>query len=105
MTKYHAKKILDDGILFDSLAEHRRFCELKLAQAAGEIYSLEVHKAYPLTVNGKLICKYVADFVYRESVGGRVVVEDVKGVATPVYRLKKKLMLAIHGIEIQEVKA
>jgi hypothetical protein len=52
-------------------------------------------------VQGKLICTYVADFKYLEN--GKEVVEDVKGFKTPVYKLKKKLVEAIYGIEIIEI--
>jgi hypothetical protein len=90
-----------DGIRFDSRKEARRFAELKLLERAGEIRDLEVHPRYPLTVNEQEVCVYEADFFYREK-DGRVVIEDVKGVKTPVYRLKKKLMRALLGVEIRE---
>jgi len=53
-------------------------------------------------VNGKLICTYFADFTYVRE--GKYVVEDAKGWATREYKLKKKLVEALWGIEIQEVK-
>jgi hypothetical protein len=56
-------------------------------------------------VNGVTVCTYVGDFRYRDAHTDRLVVEDVKGIATPVYRLKRKLMQAVWGIEIQEVTA
>jgi hypothetical protein len=55
---------------------------------------------YPLEVNGVPVATYVADFVYSEA--GREVVEDAKGVLLDVYKIKRKLMLALHGIEIRE---
>ena len=70
--------------------------------AAGIISDLRLQVPYVITVNGLKICKYVADFVYIDK--GYEVVEDVKGMKTPTYNLKKKLMKAVHGIEIQEVK-
>jgi hypothetical protein len=100
MSKYHAVPTVIDGIRFDSKAEAARYRDLKIFEAAGEIYNLQVHVKYPLVVNGIKIGSYEADFVYGEN--GRIVVEDVKGVRTPVYRLKNKLMRAIHGIEIVE---
>lgn len=48
-------------------------------------------------------CEYVADFVYGKTADGKTVVEDVKGFPTPEYRIKKKLMLWVYGIEIKEV--
>ena len=58
-------------------------------------------------MNGQHICDYVADFVYAESFLGSavesVIVEDYKSLATmtPIFAIKRKLMLACHGIEIR----
>lgn len=92
-----------DGITFDSLDEAARYGELKIEEMAGLITELQVHKPYRLVVNGIHICDYESDFTYRRD--GTLVVEDVKspGTITYAYRIKKKLMLAIHGIPIQEV--
>jgi hypothetical protein len=103
--KYRAVKVKADGLTFDSKAEHRRYCELKLLQAAGEISTLSIHEPFPCHVAGQLICTYEADFVYWAKGASSATVEDVKGVKTAVYRLKKKLVKAIYGIEITEVKA
>ncbi len=92
-----------DGIRFASQAEENRYHELKALEKAGAICALRTQPRYALEVRGVLICTYVADFVYFEEVaGGVAVVEDVKGVLTDVYKLKKKLMKAIYGIEIRE---
>jgi len=104
------------GRSFDSQAERDRGEELALMEKAGAIRNLEFQKTFKLEVNGILVATYRADFVYEE-VGfkgivfgpparkAEPVVEDVKGWLTPEYKLKKKLMLAVHGIEIQEVYA
>lgn len=99
--KYSAVRVGDS----DSKKEDKRLQELKLLQIAGEINDLKHHVAYPLHVNGMLICNYEADFTYNLPRTGKpavFVVEDAKGVHTDVYKLKKKLMKAIHGIEIYE---
>jgi hypothetical protein len=59
---------------------------------------------YPLAVNGEPVATYVADFVYDED--GATIVEDFKSPAsrTPLYRLKKRLMWAVHGIDIREAE-
>lgn len=103
-SKYRAEPIVIDGIRFDSKAEARRYAHLELLQRAGEITDLERQVRFPLDVNGELICVYIADHAYFVCRENRRVVEDVKGVRTPVYRLKKKLMKALHGVEIVEVK-
>jgi hypothetical protein len=104
-TKFGNQPTVVDGMRFASKAEAQRYAWLKLAQAAGEIEGLECQPRFPLKVEGQLICTYVADFRYREVRTGRVVVEDVKSAPTrtPVYRLKAKLLAALHGIEIVEV--
>ena len=106
MSKYGNHKAEIDGYVFDSLAEARRYQELVLVERAGDIADLEVHPKYKIVVNQKLICTYSADFRYRMLSGdGRHITEDVKGVKTAVYQLKKRLMLACYGIEIVEVSA
>jgi hypothetical protein len=104
--KYRNRKKEVDGIVFDSEKEARRYGDLMLQLKAGEIGLLELQKEFVLKVDGKKICKYKADFVYVIMATGESVVEDVKSDATrklPAYRLKKKLMRAIYGIEISEV--
>lgn len=102
MNKYRAIKTEVDGIVFDSKAEARRYSELKMLERLGEIQSLELQPAFKVTINGKNICTYKADFAYftdRERV-----VEDVKGFKTPIYRLKKKLVEAsFPGTKITEI--
>ncbi|MEC9268509.1 MAG: DUF1064 domain-containing protein [Pseudomonadota bacterium] len=103
-SKYGNKKTEIDGITFDSAKEARRYSELRLLERAGEISDLECHPVYPIEINGKRICKVVPDFGYLED--GRRVVEDVKSPITRKnreYRLKKKLVEAVHGIEVVEI--
>lgn len=107
-TKYGAKKETIDGIVFDSLAEGRRYRDLKLMERAGEIRGLVVHMPYLLEVNGIPVAQYEADFTYSRREGlewGPNVVEDVKGMRTgpawSLFRLKAKLFAAIYGFEIE----
>jgi hypothetical protein len=101
-SKYGAVRTTIDGITFASKAEARRYRELRLLEQAGEIVLLTVQPKFPLVVDGVKVCDYVADFRY-STPNAEVVVEDVKGVRTPVYRLKAKLMKALYGITIREV--
>lgn len=103
MSKYSAIKTEVDGYLFASRREAARYSELKILEKAGEISDLELQPQYPCVVNGKLICKYIADFRYTSNKRGNVVIEDAKGFKTPVYRLKKKMVEAIYNIIIVEV--
>jgi len=90
-----------DGIHFASKREARRYAELKIELQAGELTDLKLQKRFALCVNGVHVCDYIADFVYRRH--GVRVVEDAKGKATDVYKIKRALMRAIYGIEIVEV--
>ena len=118
-TKYHSKKVIRDGITFDSVKEYKRYCDLLLLERAGSISDLKRQVEYVLIpaqrepdtvgvrggiIKGKVIeqkCSYVADFVYTEN--GKTVVEDTKGFRTKDYILKRKMMLYFHGIRIREV--
>ena len=118
-SKYNNKKILVNGVKFDSMKEYKRYLQLQMRERAGEITDLQRQVKYvlipaqkePDTIGpkggihkGKTIekeCAYIADFVYQEN--GKTVVEDTKGVRTPEYVIKRKLMLYIHGIRIKEV--
>ena len=109
MSKYGNRKVITEDGVFDSRREFKRWCELKLLQRGGQIRGLS--RQVPFVVipkqrgeDGKLIeheAKYIADFVYEEN--GKTVVEDTKGMRTPEYILKRKLMLKEYGIRIVEV--
>lgn len=110
MNKYGNARTEIDGITFASRHEANRYIELKYMERAGLISRLELQKVYTLIgpqkdKSGKVIerpVKYIADFVYKDQ-DGRTVVEDAKGMKTDVYKIKRKLMLSIYGIRIQEV--
>lgn len=87
---------------FDSQKEAARFRDLEILERAGVITDLKHHVSYPLHIHGELICHYEADFVYFDLQKDLQVVEDAKGFRTDVYKIKKKLMLAVHGIDILE---
>ena len=97
--KYHATRCEVDGIKFVSKREGNRYLELKTLERAGHIAELRLQVPFelvePYEYKGKKIrgVKYLADFVYIRE--GRTVVEDVKGFKTPVYELKKKLLLRV----------
>lgn len=118
-SKYKAQKTSINGITFDSKKEAGRYQELCVLEKAGIIRNLRLQVKYvlipaqrePDTIGprggrkqGKLIeheVSYIADFVYEEN--GQTVVEDTKGVKTPEYIIKRKLMLWVHGIRVKEV--
>lgn len=101
--KYGNRKTEVDGILFDSQKEAQRYRELLIRERAGKIGDLELQPVFRIVVNGKKIAKYIADFRYRDLSTGATIIEDVKGVRTDVYQLKKKLVEALYNIQIVEV--
>lgn len=126
--KYKNKKVVIDGITFDSKKEAKRYKELKMLERAGIIHDLQRQVKYVLVPaqyertdevytkgkdkgkpkKGRLIereCAYYADFVYMQD--GNTIVEDVKGYrdgqAYNLFVIKRKLMLYVHGVEVKEI--
>jgi hypothetical protein len=121
-SKYHNKKVVIDGILFDSTREGNYYKQLKGMEDEGRISNLRLQVPYviadpvwvevekPLKTKTKIVkycvwkgLKYIADFVYTDNSTGEEVVVDVKGTRTNTYKHKKLLMKRIKGIEITEV--
>ena len=121
-SKYHAKKVTHNGITYDSKKEANRHAELLLLERGGAISELQRQVKFtllpahyenyarygkdgkPLKDGQRCVERavfYVADFVYRQD--GALIVEDVKGIRTKEYILKRKMMLHFHGIKIREV--
>jgi hypothetical protein len=101
--KYGNKKTVVNGIKFDSKWEAERYLYIKSLERAGRVKDLELQVRFNLIVNDQKICAYIADFRYkREDKDGEwhEIVEDAKGVETPEFKLKKKLMKACLGIDI-----
>lgn len=126
--KYKNKKVVIDGITFDSKKEALRYKELKTLERAGIIQKLQRQVKYVLIPaqyertdevytkgkdkgkpkKGRLIereCAYYADFVYMQN--GNTIVEDVKGYrdgqAYNLFVIKRKLMLYVHGVAVKEI--
>lgn len=114
-SKYHAQKYGN----YDSKKEYRRAQALKVYEKQGVISDLQEQVSYELvptqyeqvgeTARGKPIMrcveravKYIADFVYKDKDGNEIV-EDTKGMRTPEYIIKRKLMLYLKGIKIREI--
>ena len=95
MNKYRNIKVKVDGITFDSKAEALRYKQLLLMQKANYINDLKLQPRFLLQKsfkkNGKTYRKieYVADFMYQEN--GKTIVEDVKGMETKEFKIKRKL--------------
>ena len=118
-SKYGAKKVEYNGMVFESKRECRRYKELEILQQIGAISELRTQVKFVLIpaqrepdtvgkrggiIKGSLIereVSYIADFVYLEN--DKTVVEDAKGMRTHEYILKRKMMLYFYGIRIKEV--
>lgn len=106
--KYKNKKVVYNGIKFDSKKEMNYYIKLKKLEKAGKIKDLRLQVPFVVLETFKLNdktykkTKYIADFVYSDEEGKYHVV-DTKGVRTDVYKLKKKLMAWKYGIEIEEI--
>ena len=102
--KYGAIATTVDGIRFASKKEAQRYGFLKSLARADRLRDLELQPKFPCVVNGKKICTYIADFKYTDEDGNEVI-EDVKGVETAIFRLKKKLVESLYPVEIKVVKS
>ena len=106
MNKYNARKTEIDGIQFDSKAEATRYAALKLMERMGLIEDMKMQVPFELApsviINGrkKPALRYFADFTYMEH--GKLIIEDVKGIRTPVFTIKKHLMKSVLGLDILE---
>lgn len=103
--KYNAQKTTIGDVTFDSKREAQRYPVLLARAAAGEIHDLQLQPRFELQpafkdVRGKTVraIYYVADFQYVEN--GHIIVEDVKGMETAVFKLKRKLFLYRYGRQV-----
>ena len=101
VSKYKAIPVVVDGVRFASKAEAARDAELQLLERTGKTRNIKRQPKFPVVVNGVKVCTYIADWQYDEVLGENPgilyrVVEDKKGVLTPVFRLKWKLVKALH---------
>lgn len=95
--KYKNTKTVIDNITFDSKKEANRYCELKLLEKAGKIKDLQLQVPFLLIAKQKdeRAVTYKADFMYTEN--GQAIVEDVKGMKTKEYIIKRKLFKQIYN--------
>lgn len=93
-----------DGVIHDSRKEAQRWAELQMLEKANLIRNLRRQVKYELIPKqeGERSVTYIADFVYDDLESGKHIVEDCKGMRTPAYIIKRKLMLYVHGIKILE---
>jgi hypothetical protein len=107
--KYKNVKVKIDGIKFDSKAESERYAELRLLEKTGYISNLVLQPKFELQskfrYNGKAVSAihYIADFSYTDPTEEKIIVEDVKGIETDVFKLKRKIFIKLYG-ETHELK-
>lgn len=99
MSKYKNVKVKLDGITFDSKKEAVHYAYLKSLEKRGIITDLQLQTKLDFKIDGKKIFTYKPDFEYNDEFGHHIV--DVKGIQTPVFKLKKKLIEAQYNTEIE----
>lgn len=115
LNKYKAQVTHINGRRFASQREAKRYVDLSMLERAGEIRDLKLQPKFQLTVNGEPVrirskrypngrkVTYIADFSYIETNSDLFVIEDAKGMDTPLSKLKRALVEAIYGVEVQLV--
>jgi hypothetical protein len=98
--KFGACPQRQDGLFFASKKELKRWNDLKLLEKSGKIQDLKRQVAFPFALEGKVMFRYYADFVYE--MNGSRVIEDSKGFRTPLYKLKKKIIESFYKVSILE---
>ncbi len=105
-SKYNNVRVRYKDRWFDSIYEMNAAKSLDSMRRAkhekDRVVAIEYQVKFPIVINDAKICDYVADFVV-EFADGHIDVIDAKGMRTAVYRLKQKMMRAVHGIEIVEM--
>ncbi len=110
-SKFNNRKVQYDGHMFDSVAEYEHYIKLRLMEQSGLISDLEVHKPFIIFDGFRNVAgqkrrtkSYEVDFVYRDNETGGKVYEDVKGVSTAMFRLKRDLFERRYGVALIEIK-
>jgi hypothetical protein len=107
--KYHVRRtyVPELGRWFASAHEGEQAVMLWRRQRAGEVRGLAFQVRWPIAVGDAHVCTYVADFQYEErqpdGLQWRLRLADAKGFPTPLWKLKKRLMAAVYGIDVVEL--
>jgi hypothetical protein len=100
--KYRNVPCVIDGIRFQSTKEGAYYAKLKVREKLGEVSAVELQTPFALVgPDGLLISTYKADFCFWDHTADRFRVIDVKGVETKEFRIKKRLMKSLKGIEVE----
>jgi hypothetical protein len=100
--KFRAVKTTIDNIIFDSKMESYHYLILKQLADSGKVSNLEIHPKFPIYIKNKLVCKVILDFAYDDDIGTHYI--DVKGMDTPISRLKRKMVEAEYDITVEVIK-
>jgi hypothetical protein len=102
--KYHATKVVIDGITFASKLEGRCYVELKWQALAGLITFPLLQIPFSLGRHYGRERVYIADFCFVDLRTGALIVADAKGFLTPLYRQKKRVFEQLYRLRIMEVR-
>lgn len=101
-SKFHNRRTEYAGVVYHSAKEAKYAAELDLRVRVGEVKEWFRQVRIPLRINGKFVCTYVVDFMYKDADGRETYVE-VKGAETPLWRLKWTLFNALYPTFRKEV--
>lgn len=104
-SKYGNVRCELDGLKFDSKAERDYFAALRMRELAGEVRSIAVHPFWDVSVNGVEICRVEMDFSFYDIREKRTRIIDVKGCDNPLSKIKRRLLRAVHGYDVEVVQA
>ncbi len=96
--KFNAKPTELDGIRFSSKKEAKRYSELKLLQKSSEVLFFIRQVPFHLPANVRYVCDFMVFWT-----NGEVTIEDVKGMKTDMYIVKKKILEDMYPIKITEI--
>lgn len=103
--KFGAVPTIVDNITFHSKREAHYYATYKILQRAGKIGNLELQPKFPIIVNGVKICNVILDFAFFDYDANSRRAIDVKGMDTPISRLKRKLLEAAYpGVKVELVR-
>ena len=95
--KFNAIPTEVDGIKFASKKEAKYYSDLRLRQAAGEVFFFLRQVPFHFPGNVRYVCDF-QEFLAT----GEVRFVDVKGYKTDMYKLKVKQVKAVFGVTIEE---
>lgn len=104
-SKFGAVATVVDGLTFHSKREAHYYAQYKILERAGKIGNLELQPKFPVHINGVKVCNVILDFAFFDYYANARCAIDVKGMDTPISRLKRKMLEAAYpGVKVEIVR-